>query len=593
MTRAQKAEQMVMANNPPITIFTANSPGAVFTPAGWLPPTGRDITAWAQFTDEYAAALPQTSLQIPILFGLDAVHGMNAATGTVIFPQNAGLASSRNADMVFRVGQIEASEILAGGVNWTFAPFAGATWDYRWGRVYESYSDDPTWAGEMLTAQIQGMQGVGGLGSSTSMMACAKHVAGDGQMEPPSHKGAIVDRGSINIDAQQMETWGLAQFVPAIAAGLGCVMVSDGWWNGTSLTYGASGATLLGLLKGKYGFKGFVVTDYDAANGFEVEAINNGVDMLMAPTDPWTTAIAKIEGSQALSQARMDDAVTRILNAKCQAGLFQLPGGPPPYQRDPSLITSVGSDAHRAVGRQAVQQSLVLLQNNASALPISKTANVYIAGSGANSLTNQCGGYTIAWQGNGAATTGTTIQQAIAKVRAPVATMDQADVVIIVLSETPYAEGTGDSPTLDTLWKDTAPPGADFTLLQQARASGKPVVAIILSGRPVLINSPNHPDALSDADAWVAAWLPGTEGDGVADVLFGDVPFTGKLSHSWPANDGEVNVMCGTGYGGITCDGGYQPLFSLGFGLTYGASDAGTMTSPSDAGPGDAQQSSD
>jgi beta-glucosidase len=563
MTRLQKAQQMVMANDPPAGDVTSNAPGAVFGTLGVGLSGGTDVTAWAAWTDGYVAEAAKTPLPIPILFGLDAVHGNDGATGTVIFPHNAGLAASRNAAFVFQVAQVEASEILAAGVTWTFAPFSGTTWDYRWGRVYESFSEDPTWAGEMLTAEIQGFQGVGGLGSRTSLMACSKHAAGDGQAGPPSMTNGIVDRGQISIDTPTMEKWGLAQYVPAIRAGVGCIMVSDAYWNGTSMTYGASGATMLGLLKGSYGFKGFVVTDWDSANGNEAAAINNGVDMLMAPDEPWTTAISKINESTFISDARIDDAVTRILNAKCQAGLFQLPGGPPAYKRDPSLIADVGSAAHRALGRQAVQQSLVLLQNGNSALPIAKTANVYVGGSGANSLDNQCGGWTMLWQGNGAATTGTTIQQAIANVKPPVPTMAAADVVVIVLSEHPYAESRGDSPTLDTL------PAADFTLLEQARASGKKVVAVILSGRPVLINSPNHPNALSNADAWIAAWLPGTEGDGVADVLFGDYHPTGKLSHSWPADDASANIMCGTGYAGLSCPGGYKPLYPLGFGLTY------------------------
>jgi beta-glucosidase len=413
-------------------------------------------------------------------------------------------------------------------------------------------------------------------------MACSKHAAGDGQCGPPSGKGGVVDRGNAVIDTPTMEKWGLAQYVPAIQAGLGCIMVSDASWNGSSMTIGASATTLLGMLKGQYGFNGFVITDWDAADGNEATAVNAGVDMLMAPDDPWQTGITRIAGAiqptcaagttkTCIPQSRIDDAVTRILDAKCQAGLFQLPGGPAPYKRDPSLIAQVGGAAHRALGRQAVQQSLVVLQNN-NVLPLQKTANVYIAGSGANSLSNQCGGWTISWQGNGNATTGTTIQAALTNVKAPVASMAAADVVVIVLSEHPYAEFQGDSHTLDTL------PAADFTLLQQARASGKKVVAVILSGRPVLINSPTHPNALSEADAWIAAWLPGTEGNGVTDVLFGQntdngmpVHPTGKLSHSWPNDDSSANIMCGNagGYAGLTCAGGYKPLFALGFGLTY------------------------
>jgi beta-glucosidase len=239
----------------------------------------------------------------------------------------------------------------------------------------------------------------------------------------------------------------------------------------------------------------------------------------------------------------MNDAVTRILDVNCQAGLFN-------YKRDPSMLANVGSADHRAVARKAVSQSLVLLQNNNNVLPLAKTSKVWVGGSGAASLDNQCGGWTITWQGAGSMTTGTTITQAITKVTPPVANMTDADVAIVVLSEKPYAEMLGDSATLNTL------PAADFMLLDQAKAAGKKVVALILSGRPVLIT-----DHVASADAWVAAWLPGTEGDGVADVLFGDFKPTGKLSHSWPRDDMSFNIKC--------CNGQYNPLFPLGFGLSY------------------------
>jgi beta-glucosidase len=574
MSNVQKAAQMVMESNPAAGTVTSSQTGAVFAPGGGVPPGGSGIMAWAAMTDGYVAAAAATPLQIPILYGLDAVHGNNGSTSAVIFPHNAGMASSRNAAFMYQAAQVERDEILAGGVNWAFGPFAGTTWDYRWGRVYESFSEDPTWAGEMLTAEIQGFQGMGGLGSTSSLMACSKHAAGDGQCGPPSGKGGVVDRGNAVITTAQMEQWGLAQYAPAIQAGLGCIMVSDASWNGTSMTTGASAVTLLGLVKGQYGFNGFVITDWNSAQGNEALAVNAGVDMLMEPGNQ-AGAMSAIAGAiqptcaggpsrTCIPQSRIDDAVSRILNAKCQAGLFQLPGGPAPYKRDPTLIAQVGSPAHRMVGRQAVQQSLVVLQNTNNVLPIAKTANVYIGGSGANNLTNQCGGWTISWQGGGV-TTGTTIQAALTAVKAPVATMAAADVVVIVLSEHPYAEFQGDSHTLDTL------PAADFTLLQQARASGKKVVAIIMSGRPVLINSPLHPNALMNADAWIAAWLPGTEGNGVTDVLFGDVKPTGHLSHSWPNDDSSANIMCGNagGYAGLTCAGGYKPLFALGAGITW------------------------
>jgi beta-glucosidase len=259
-----------------------------------------------------------------------------------------------------------------------------------------------------------------------------------------------------------------------------------------------------------------------------------------------------IANSPNIPLSRIDDAATRILNTKCQAGLFN-------YQRDPSQLANVGSPEHRALARKAVAQSLVLLKNDNNVLPLSKTASVWVGGSGANDLSHQCGGWTINWQGDqGNTTTGTTISQAIGKVTNLAGDMTSADVEVVILSEGPYAETPGDKPTLDQL------PASDFTLLQQARATNKPVVAIILSGRPVLINAGSHPNALSDADAWIAAWLPGTEGDGVADVLFGDYHPTGKLGHSWRADDASANFM-------TCCNNGasYAPLFPLGFGLTY------------------------
>jgi beta-glucosidase len=299
------------------------------------------------------------------------------------------------------------------------------------------------------------------------------------------------------------------------------------------------------LLKGKYGFKGFVVTDWQAADeagGIE-DTINAGVDMLMQPNG-WQGAINTIATSSAISDARINDAVTRILNVKCQAGLFN-------YKRDAAQLAQVGSAAHRATARKAVAASLVLLQNKNKLLPLAKTKKVWVGGSGANNLSNQCGGWTISWQGNGAATQGTTIAQAIGKVAPAASSIAAADVAVVVLSERPYAEFQGDSKTLDTL------PANDFALLDQAKAAGKPVVAIILSGRPVLIT--NH---VQSADAWIAGWLPGTEGDGVADVLFGTVAPTGKLSHSWPRSDAQANVH-------TCCGGNFDPLFPLGFGLTY------------------------
>jgi len=551
MSRLQKAQQMVAAVNPADSDVMANQYGSLLSGGDAHPASGSGLTDWAALTDGYLNDTENSALGIPDIYALDAVHGFSHATGTVVFPHNIGLASSRDAALVTQVGQMTALESIAAGVTMTYAPQASVAWDARWGRFYETFSEDVDWAGEMVAAEVLGLQGPMGLGTGMpGIVACTKHWAGDGQATAgTSHQGGVVNRGDIRIDLPTMEKYGMASYLPAIQAGLGCMMVSDTTWNGSWITSNSQMITT--LLKGMYGFKGFVITDWNAngnAGGIE-PTINAGVDMLMEPDAPpagdsWQNAVQTIANSPNISDDRINDAVTRILDVKCQAGLFG-------FKRDTSLLASVGSPEHRAIGRKAVAESLVVLQNNNGVLPLSKTASIWVGGSGANSLSNQCGGWTINWQGNGDATTGTTIQQAIGKVANLASNMNDADIELVVLSEPPYAETPGDKPTLNTL------PAGDFTTLSQAHATGKPVVAIVISGRPVLIT-----DQLADADAWIAAWLPGTEGDGVADILFGDVHPTGKLSHSWRRDDTQANFM-------TCCNGSYSPLFPLGFGLTY------------------------
>jgi beta-glucosidase len=332
--------------------------------------------------------------------------------------------------------------------------------------------------------------------------------------------------------------------LPAIKAGLGTIMVSDARWNGQNMT--GHHQLITTILKNELQFKGVVATDWEASSaaGGVVATVNAGVDVLMQPND-WQAVATTIAGAigGAISDERVDDAVRRILTVKCQAGLFG-------KTRDSALMSQVGSAEHRALGRQAVAESLVLLQNDNSALPLTKNGKFWVAGSGANSLERQCGGWSVSWQGGGGGTTGTTIRAAIDKAGDIVENVAEADAAIVVLSEPPYAEFLGDEASIDTLSDE------DWNLLAQARSSGKPVIAILVTGRPVLISS-----QLGQADAWIAAWLPGTEGDGVADVLFGDHKPSGKLSHSWPKNEQQTNSNFG--------DQGYDPQFMLGHGLTY------------------------
>jgi beta-glucosidase len=543
MTKQERAAQMVMAPNPTVDEVRMLAPGAVFAGGSSVPPGGFSPTSWAAMIDGYTQAAAATRLAVPILYGVDALHGNNKATGAVIFPHNIGLGCTRDPALVQEVARLTALEVAAMGATWTFGPMVSVAFDDRWGREYESFSEDATLTGQMGAAATLGLQGATGLGTGRpGIVACAKHFAGDGQATAgTSSKGGVVDRGDIRIDEAAMRKYGIAPYLLAIQGGLGSIMVSDARWNGASLT--ASSQIMTTILKGELGFRGFISTDWNAATdsgGGVVNSVNAGVDMLMQPAD-WKGTINVIAAG--VPDARMNDAVSRILAVKCEAGLFT-------WKRDPAALATIGAAEHRAVARRAVRESLVLLQNANKVLPLAKTTKVWVGGSGANNLTNQCGGWTITWQGDASQTQGTTIAQALAKVTVPATTMAQADVAVIVLSEGPYAEFRGDVQSIDTL------PAADFMLLDQAKAAGKKVVAIVVSGRPSLIAT--H---LASADAWVAAWLPGTEGDGIADVLVGDVAPRGKLSHSWPRTQAQTNVNIG--------DPGYDPLFPLGFGLTY------------------------
>jgi len=546
MTNAEKAAQMVMGQNPSTALVTSASLGTVFCGGTLTPAGGSKASDWAGMIDGYIAAAGASRLQVPILYGIDAVHGASKTVGSVLFPHNAGLGSSRDPQLVEDIGHVTAIDAAAQGMSWTFAPSFGVSFDDRWGRVFESFSEDPELAGLLGAAAVLGLQGRGGLGTGApGIVACGKHFAGDGQATAgTSSKGGVVDRGDVKIDEAAMRKYGIAPYLPAIKAGIGTIMVSDARWNGANMT--GNKQLITTILKNELMFKGVVATDWEASSaaGGVVATVNAGVDVLMQPTD-WQTVASTISGAigGTISTERANDAVRRVLTVKCQAGLFG-------KTRDATLMSQIGSAEQRALGRRAVAESLVLLKNEANALPLKKGGKFWVVGSGADSLENQCGGWSVSWQGGGAGTTGTTIKAAIAKVGTVVTTAGEADAAVVVLSEKPYAEFQGDSKTIDTLSQD------DWTLLQQARAAGKPVVALVVSGRPVLIS-----DHLAQADAWIAAWLPGTEGDGVADVLFGDKKFTGKLSHSWPKTEAQTNSNVG--------DAGYDPQFMLGHGLSF------------------------
>jgi beta-glucosidase len=500
----------------------------------------------------------KTRLKIPLIYGIDAVHGHNDVIGTVIFPHHIGLGATRNPKLVEQAEHITALEVAGTGIRWAFAPCIAVVQDERWGRTYESYGQDPKLDSELGAAAVKGLQGDELSGKPDSVLACAKHFIGDGGTQNGT------DQGNTVCDEATLRKLFLPPYHAAVKAGVGSIMVSYSSWNGVKMH--ANKYLLTDVLKGELGFKGFLVSDWAAIDQIspdyktDVEtSINAGLDMVMIPSGPGKTNnyVEFINDLKALvaegkvSQARIDDAVSRILRIKFQMGLFEN------AYTDPALTAQIGSPEHRAIARECVQQSLVLLKNSARTLPLAKNVkHLVVVGNAADDLGIQCGGWTISWQGAGQLTHGTTILQAIRQAVSPGtevtfspdgSEVKNADVVIAVVGETPYAEMKGDRADLDLATEDVA-------LVEKAKSSGAPVTTILISGRPLILGS-----ALDASDAFIAAWLPGTEGEGVADVLFGDVKPTGKLPREWPKNNDQLaaNKMEG------------EPLFKFGYGLAY------------------------
>lgn len=538
--------------------------GSILSGGGSDPGVATNTPAdWAAMVTTFMSGAAGMTPKLPLLYGIDAVHGNNNVAGAVIFPHNIGLGATRNPTLVQQVARITALEVLGVGINWAFSPVVAAGRDERWGRTYETFSETPDLAAQMGAAMVLGLQN-GPLGSSQSVLACAKHFAGDGATQ------GGVNQGNTVMDEATFRTLAVNQYEPAIDLGVGSIMVSFSSFNGTQMS--ADQHLLTDILKGELGFQGFLVSDWDAINLLPgtfsqqvASSVNAGLDMIMMSSGkltPYTNFIRTLTtlvGAGTVPLARVDDAARRILTIKCEMGLFDKP-----TPVDQTLQSAIGSAEHRAVARDAVRQSLVLLKNDGAVLPLSKSlTQVVVAGSGADTLAKQCGGWTIDWYGlgtgKGGSTTGTTICKAIegvvgaGKVNYSAAgtglVTNGATVGVAVIGEAPYAETMGDATNL-------ALSAADITTVTNLKAAGLKVVVVLLSGRPMILDT-----ILPSADAIVAAWLPGTEGAGVADVLFGDYKPTGKLSHSWPKSMAQIPINLG--------DATYDPLFAFGFGLTY------------------------
>lgn len=566
MTLDEKIGQMTQVEKGSITpdAVTRFFIGSVLSGGGGSP-SKNTTAAWAEMVDNFQEAALNTRLAIPIIYGVDAVHGHANLLGAVVFPHNVGLGATGNADLVRQIGEITALEMAATNIRWNFAPVVAVVQDIRWGRTYESYSENTALVTELGTAYLEGLQGES-LSKYTSVLATPKHFIGDGGTTWGSSttSGYKIDQGDMQVNEETIRNLFLPPYEAAIEAGAQSIMVSFSSWNGTKMH--AQKYLLTDVLKNELGFNGFIVSDWQGIDQIDpdyytavVTAINAGVDMNMVPYAYQlfieTMKLAVQNGD--ISMERIDDAVRRILTVKFEMGLFEMP------YSDPDLFDLVGSDEHQFLARQAVAESMVLLKNEGDLLPISKnTPLIFLAGEGADDIGIQCGGWTIQWQGGtGAITPGTTIKDAFDLVSTGRVQYNRfgkyenisdengdpaiADIGIVVIAERPYAEGVGDKGDL-TLSQ------TDVDLIMRVKDRSQKVVVIILSGRPLIIT-----EQLDLADAWIAAWLPGTEGQGVTDVIFGDKPFSGKTPFSWPSSKDQVSLLTGN----------TTPLFPFGYGI--------------------------
>lgn len=572
MTLDEKVGQMIQPDNEfikdPSDVATYHL-GSVLSGGSSDPKAGNSVENWADMYDGYQAHALSTRLGIPLLYGVDAVHGHSNVINAVIFPHNIGLGCTQNPALMRRIGEITAKEMRATGVQWTFAPCVTIPRDERWGRTYEGLGEDPRWVTRLGVASVYGLQ-LDDLSSPLAVAACAKHYIADGgttavTVDQAGSDGPRVklDQGNTDIDEAGLRAIHLPPYKAAVDAGVATIMPSYSSWNGVKCS--ASKRLLTEILKDELGFEGFLISDYRAIDQVHPDyktaigiCINAGMDMGMVPSKykEFHANLKALVQEGVVPMSRIDDAVTRILRVKFAMGLMDKDRS---QLADRSLFPEVGSSAHREVARQAVRESLVLLKNDGKTLPLKKAmTRIHVAGVGADDIGMQCGGWTIDWQGKmGDVTTGgTTILQAIKQTvssdtevtySADGSNAAGADVAVVVIGEHPYAEGNGDSAKL-TLSSE------DLALVTTMKQAGMPVVVILLSGRPLIIN-----DVLAQADAFVAAWLPGTEGLGMTDLIFGDYKWTGKLSVTWPRHVDQLPINLG--------DKDYDPLFEYGFGL--------------------------
>ena len=541
--------------------------GSILSGGGSTPPINQP-SSWVDLYNRFQEQALKTRLKIPLIYGIDAVHGHNNVVGATIFPHNIGLGCANDEKLIKEIAVATAVEIQATGLDWTFSPCLAVAQDERWGRTYESFSEDPDIVTKLGVATVQGYQ-MGNSLSKKSVLACAKHYVGDGNtVFGTGGNNYKIDRGDVVLDESELRSKYIKPFKESIKQGVGSIMISYNSWHGKKL-HGHK-YLINDILKQELGFKGFVVSDWAGINEIDkdykasiIKSINAGIDMVMVPgslnpehdsyDDFIRLAIESVkEGS--IPMNRIDDAVTRILKIKKKIGLFDGP------IKKPQNTNMVGSKKHRELARESVRKSAVLLKNENKLLPIGKSGKkITFVGEHADNIGYQCGGWTITWQGgSGDITPGTSILDAFkATIRdtndisysIDGINIPDTDIIIAVIGEKPYSEGWGDRKSLD-LSKENK------KILKRVKEKNLPYLIILVSGRPMLIE-----DEIKDCDAFIAVWLPGTEGAGIADVIFGDHAPTGKLSMSWPRSMDQLPINIG--------DKIYNPLFPFGYGLSY------------------------
>ncbi len=541
-----------------ITDISTYSIGSLLSGGGSHPEIN-EPQAWLDMYNKYQSESLKSRLQIPLIYGIDAVHGHNNVYGATIFPQNIGLGATNNPELIYKISEATSIEVAATGIDWTFSPCLSSPEDYRWGRTYEGFSSDPKRVEMLGEAAVLGYQNAK-TSSGKSVVACAKHFIGDGNTEFGTGMRGLVDRGNTEMTLEELKLKLIPKYQAAVDANVQTVMASYNSWNGVKCH--GSKELLTDILKVEMGFKGFVISDWQGIDEIPgdyksdiITSINAGIDMVMVsgqaqPYKKFMRLLKESVQEGSISMERIDDAVQRILKVKLRSGLFESP------LVENSSLNTIGSDNHRKIARQAVRESVVLLKNE-NIIPISKNVNkLIVSGRGADNLGMQCGGWTIDWQGGqGDITIGTTILDGIKNALSKETNIiysenaldledSDGDLAIVVIGEDPYTEFFGDKENLDLM-------DEDLNTIKNLKNKGYKVLVLLISGRPMNIS-----DHIENWDAFAAIWLPGSEGDGVSDILFGDYESTGTLSYPWPINTEDgANALAN------------NLLFKIGFGL--------------------------